>query len=56
MAKETLSSAAINEILQGVNAPSANTNAVPTNSDFALPIYDKNGTLIGYVPVFSTEW
>ena len=56
MAIETLSSAAVNKILQGVQAPSTNTAAVPANSNYALPIYDKDGNLIGYIPVFSTEW
>lgn len=56
MAKETLSNASVNEILQGTNAPEANTNAVPANSDKALAVYDKDGNLIGYVPVFDTAW
>lgn len=56
MAKETLSAACVAEILQGTNDAAANTNAVPANSDKSLAVYDKNGTLIGYVPVFDTEW
>jgi hypothetical protein len=56
MAEQTLSSASVNKILQGTNAAAANTNAVPANSDKSLAVYDKNGTLIGYVPVFTTEW
>ena len=56
MAKETLSKAAVNTVLQGTNAPAANTNAIPANSDKALAVYDKDGNLIGYVPVFNSQW
>lgn len=56
MAKETLSGASVNTILQGTNEPSINTATVPTSSDKALAVYDKDGTLIGYVAVFDTEW
>jgi hypothetical protein len=56
MAKETMSAAAVATVLQGVNAPAANTNALPANTNKSLAVYDKNGNLIGYVPVFTTEW
>lgn len=57
MAKETLSSAAVNTILQGTNAPTASAINFDTGagtSTYALPIYDKDGNLLGYVPVFNT--
>ena len=58
MAKETLSSAAVNNILQGTNAPVASVvdfDSGATSTTHALPIYDKNGNLLGYVPVFAAE-
>lgn len=57
MAKETLSSAALNTILQGTNAPAASAVNFDTGagtSTYALPIYNKEGVLLGYVPVFDT--
>lgn len=57
MAKETLSQAALNTILQGVNAPTASAVNFDTGagtSTYALAVYDKEGNLLGYVPVFDT--
>jgi len=57
MAKETLSQAALNTILQGTNAPVASAvdfEAGAGTSTYALPVYDKEGNLLGYVPVFDT--
>lgn len=43
-------------ILQGFEKTVANTNAVPANSNLAMPVYNKEGTLLGYVPVFTSLW
>ena len=58
MSKESLSGAAVNNILQGTNAPVASVvdfDTGATSTTHALPIYDKNGTLLGYVPVFAAS-
>ena len=56
MSKQTMSAASVAEVLKGTNAPIENVNALPANTDKALPIYDKEGNLIGYVPIFNTQW
>lgn len=58
MAKETLSKASVNEILAGTNAPVASVVDFDTgagSTTHALPIYDKEGNLLGYVPVFAAS-
>lgn len=54
--KQTMSAASVAEVLKGTNAPEVNTNALPANTDKALPIYDKEGNLIGYIPLYNTPW
>lgn len=56
MAKETLSKAAVNAVLQGTNAPVASVVDFDTGAGattHALPVYDKAGNLLGYVPLFA---
>lgn len=58
MAKETLSSAAVNTILQGTNAPVAsavNLDTATTATTHALEIFDKNGKSLGWVPVYAAS-
>ena len=54
--KETLSSSSVANILQGTNNVQNNPNTLPTNADKQLEIYDKDGVLIGYIPVFNASW
>lgn len=58
MAEETLSTAAVNKILKGTNAPVASVVDFDTgagSTTHALPVYNKEGTLLGYVPVFAAS-
>jgi len=53
---ETFSKASIAENLQGTNEPIASAVDFDTGAGItthALPIYDKDGNLLGYVPVFA---
>ena len=59
MGKATLSSASsasIAEILKGTNEVEDNTNTLPETTSKAMAIYDKDGKLIGYIPVYSSSW
>jgi len=40
----------------GIAIAPVNTNAVPANSNRAMPVYDSAGKLLGYVPVFTAAW
>lgn len=37
-------------------APTANTNTPSGATAYQLPVYNESGTLIGYVPVYSSAW
>ena len=56
MSKQTMSLAAISEMLKGTGAPKENTNPLPSSADKAIPLYNKRGVLIGYIPIFDNEW
>ena len=40
----------------GVGNTASNTNAIPANSSRSWPIFDGDGALVGYVPVFASNW
>lgn len=53
----TVSKVALNNLLKGFNAPVESVVDLAegtTPTTHALPIYDKAGNLIGYVPVYAT--
>ena len=54
--KESISGASAAEILKGLTSVTINTNPIPSNTSKAIPIYNKYGTLIGYMPVFDNIW
>ena len=61
MAKETLSGASVANALQGFNSDNivATTcsldSATGADTSGAMAVYDKNGTLLGWVPLFAAS-
>ena len=59
MAKQTLSSASVNAILQGCDSDNVTATtcsfdtATGADTSGALAVYDKDGNLLGYVPLFA---
>lgn len=54
--KETLSKGSVGEILKGVNGLVDAKEVLPEKADKCMPIYDKRGNLIGYLPIYKEPW
>jgi hypothetical protein len=55
LAKSTVNATKIRNVLKGTDEVVATTQIVGVATSGALPIYDKDGTLLGYIPLYANS-
>lgn len=55
LAQSTINAKKLRNILKGTDAVVATTQIVAVATSGALPIYDKEGTLLGYIPLYANS-
>lgn len=53
LAQSTVNASKVRNILKGTDAVVATTQIVGVATSGAMPIYDKSGTLLGYIPIYA---